>query len=1397
MNKLIIKIIALLFFIFSYFLISTSQINAQSTGQGKNLNIPYTSQENRPDCWAACIIMIAEAVVPRIDNNLMRIVFETGNTDGIRLDNLESNTTLLGYIQRRANNAQLIVRTFYDNEIYIPTSNYILLPIEIKNLLSHIRQQIDAGRPVMFCSTSKMASSEQTGPVSGHCITIVGYKDDKHYYIHDPKGRNSVDVNNLVDISYFLKNLSENTVYVTISIASPLAGDRHMLQTYLDYDAFIFERLSTATVKGDKIFYRKSFNNNNLFEWADGTGKVYQTIPELFDNLTTTGLSIKIYNASNSDQCVTALYEIGRRDNSVVLPVVSNSITAGPKSVNSFNGAAPIDINISLLRDRTNPVDCYMKLTLQDGNKRTFHEEEFDFTLDPSIQCFTLIPKFIDCNKFNFRVESVQPFPLKIQYEYEIKHQNSTFIDNFTTDQNPVEYIFTKGGKYNIRVQVTNSSSTSGKNKRVIVGEAETTVDITNPPVIIRTRPTSDEMEYELEAESCLSKPDRAWYVSEGNNPKTKLSDDSVIIRHKFPKEGSYRVYVELNDTNTKKLIAEGSVVVNVKKTKSTDEIDEAFKNKNWKKLIDLHRRANTDDEKKLIYDYLKKLADEFNDQNKKILQDLKNLKTKNDTNFNSYYTKASAQLSSLKGEEARKLSECMDNTKEKYEREKLQIEKAISYFEYTESFYNNMDVNNLGEFFFDGNDKKQLSVPYDLNKPFPEVNYETFCADTKAVEEIKKVRVSLRATNKNPKPGEIVKIEAIIERPQNSIGCPEEEYFKWTGENIALSNNEMGIPDSSASFIASKAGSYPVGVTASCMGKDFGTDSITITVQGGMTGEIKDLDSEVYFGSSKDIRLDTSLDALSQASGNTQVTEACLKQQQEYEEQKRAYEECQAANAGKSEEMQVVCRPPLPPEFDDCAGKTEGSYSVLWQASEEGIKFLPKEGSNGNTTITFTRMSDNLQVWAEVRQFNNGQLETIGRVDNSQVKVLPPEFTIEFDPNSNKAKIGETVTAQLNSNPFVDPSIIDYRWVEPTDRKEISNGKIEFVPKDNKPIKFHVIARVPHYGDTINDAIKDEFTPGEYEVVAKLVGPKFDKNFPNWSEKDKGLTYKPIKLVTGQQIVASATTKDIEPEKVNYEWKSNEGCHIDAGQYSNEVTVSRSEAGSCDLTVTAYDKDKRRLGEGTLSFNVAEQDGGSGISTGDKDKDKDADKDKADQAKKDANEKFEKAKEEISKGNLDEAITILDEATKLDPENTQIKDTLNNTKEEKKQITTHVDKANQLISEGKFDEAEKEIDEAKKINSNYKTITETVTKIKTAKSQYAEKLFNEATQLVSSGKLNEAIIKLDEAVKIDPANKKITDYKDKISSEKAFIDKTARSFNLNISGANYGEAEKDLESMD
>lgn len=1402
MKNLIINIIVFSFIIMSCFLISTSKAVAQTTGTGRKLDIPYISQENRPDCWAATIIMIAEAVAARTDNDLMRVVFETGNTDGIRLDNLESNTTLLNFIENRAGNASLIVRTFSDNE----TSNLIgsnafkndfnLLSLEVKDVLNHITQQIDAGRPVMFCSSSKMASSEPTGPASGHCITIVGYKDRTNFYIHDPKGRSNTDINNLVNMSYFLKNLQENTIYTTISISAPIASNRHMLQTYIDEDAFIFDKLSTATSKGDKILYHKSFSNGNLFEWIEGSGKVYQTIPELFDNIATTGSSIKIYNASNINQKVVALYEIGRRDNSSVLSTVSNSIDIGPNAISTFDKSETININISSLRDKVKPVDCYLKLTLVDGNNRIFYEEDFDFTLDPSYQELTLIPQYINCNKFNLKIESIKPLPTKIRYDYEIEHKNSTYTDKFSTDQNPAEYSFVKGGKYNVKVKLVNATTTSGKDKIVEYGEAETEVDVINPPVIIRSRTTPDDLEYEFEADSCLSKPDRTWYISEGSSPKTKLTDNSVIIRHKFPKEGFYRVYVELRDSTKTKLLAEDSILVTVKQS-ATAEIEEAFKNKNWKKLVELHRNAKTDIEKKLIFDYLKQLATEMNDANKKILESLKNHNAKNSSNYQSYYNKASAELRSLSGskDDAKRneLYECMDNTKDKYEREDQQIESAIQYFENLNNEYNNMNIDNAGELFFQMNEKKQLSVPYDLDKPFPEVDYNSFCSNTKAVNEVKKVKVTLRASNNNPKAGDIVEIEAIVQRPKHSIGCSEEDYFEWTGENIGLSNNIMGMPDSSASFVASKAGSYPIGVTVSCSGQKLDSDSITITVKGGLTGVIRDLDSEVYFGSSKDIRLDTSLDALSQASGNNITNAACMKQQQEYEEQKKEYEECQASNANLPDESKVVCRAPLPPEFDECAGKTEGSYSVLWQASEENIKFLPKEGTNGNTNITFTRMSDNLQVWAEVRQFKGGVLETLGRVENSQVKVLPPEFTIEFYPPSNKAKIGETITAQIQSDPPVDPSIIDYRWIEPTDRKEITNGKIEFVPKDNKPIKFHIIARVPHYGETINDSIKDEYTPGEYEVIAKLVGPKFDKNFPNWSEKDKGLAYKPKKLVTGMQIVASATTKDIEPEKVNYEWKSNDGCHIDAGQYSNEVTVSRNEPGSCDLIVIAHDKEKRRLGEGNLSFNIMEQDtGGSTTSTSDKDKDKD----KVNKAKTEANEKFEKAKEEITKGNLDEAIIILDEASKLDPDNSQIKDTLNKTKEEKNLISVHIDKANQLISEGKFNEAEKELDEAKKINSNYKTIAETATKIKTAKSQYAEKLFNEANQLVGNGKLNEAIIKLDEAVKNDPNNKNITDYKDKITSEKALIDQTAKSFNLNISSGNYDEAEKELESI-
>ncbi|MEW5821465.1 MAG: hypothetical protein AB1782_14835, partial [Cyanobacteriota bacterium] len=793
-------------------------------------------------------------------------------------------------------------------------------------------------------------------------------------------------------------------------------------------------------------------------------------------------------------------------------------------------------------------------------------------------------------------------------------------------------------------------------------------VDPSKFEVKITSTNTDNKYSFKLEANKKFK--NYHWVIKDENRSTvydSRLSTD--ILNYEFKNPGKYEISVRpLND---KDKYVKGAIL-NIEITGSKDEIEKAYKAKDWKKLLELLKKASSDEDKKLIKVYLKNIADEKFQTIKKYLDAMTAYQKAENETYDKYKVKAAAEAKQYRENKndaaARKIEKCMSDSYNKYTKTKDQIESDLYHLEQLSNDYKSYQYDYPSESFFQSCDEIQLGLNFDPSKPLNTSDYEQFCSNPKAVEDDKKLKVILKASKTNANIGEAIPVLAKIQYTKTSLMCPEEEDYIWEGNHIG--------DGSKVDFMASKPGTYTIGVVVKCMDQVLGNDSVKITVGGSdISGEIKGLnEQQIYFGSSKKIELQS--DTINKAT----------------------------SSAGNS-----------------------NNFIVEWH-STPNLLFEPQEGTS--TTVTFNEM-DTVKIFAEILEEKNGLKSTVGRSNLVELDVISPKFSISFDPPQNQAKIGNEIKARIISEPDIPEKLVNYRWVEPTDKMEYKNGEIGFKPKTKEPIKFHVIARVPISGETINDQIKAQYTPGEYVVNAILVGPKFDKNSQEWDPSKPGLVTKNRALVTGQQIEASVTTEGIEPDKVHYSWSSNEGCHIDSVTISDRVTVSRSEPGPCELKVIAYNKDNNKLGEDTLSFNIQEQDTGSGNNKNKDDKN-------SNKKEKDENIKkaITKANDEEKLGNLEQAIKTIEEALTKYPDSPELIKKLEELKNKKKQVEDAISTINSATSNGDFKNAETAIKNIESQIPNSPVITQLKDKIKKAKEQFVQNVIKESNTTINSGDL-------------------------------------------------------------
>jgi tetratricopeptide (TPR) repeat protein len=152
-----------------------------------------------------------------------------------------------------------------------------------------------------------------------------------------------------------------------------------------------------------------------------------------------------------------------------------------------------------------------------------------------------------------------------------------------------------------------------------------------------------------------------------------------------------------------------------------------------------------------------------------------------------------------------------------------------------------------------------------------------------------------------------------------------------------------------------------------------------------------------------------------------------------------------------------------------------------------------------------------------------------------------------------------------------------------------------------------------------------------------------------------------------------------------------------------------------------------------------------------------------------------------------------------LDPKNTEASALANKLKSQQISVSRQLDKVKELIKEAKFPEAQKELAVAKEFLGKYAPVVETEKLLNEKMNDYskqtkdvADKL-GKAKDLVSQGKLEEAIAAADEACKLDPKNTEASALANKLKSQKISVSRQLDKVKELIKEAKFPEAQKEL----
>jgi hypothetical protein len=424
------------------------------------------------------------------------------------------------------------------------------------------------------------------------------------------------------------------------------------------------------------------------------------------------------------------------------------------------------------------------------------------------------------------------------------------------------------------------------------------------------------------------------------------------------------------------------------------------------------------------------------------------------------------------------------------------------------------------------------------------------------------------------------------------------------------------------------------------------------------------------------------------------------------------------------------------------------GKLVYHWQPHPE-INFGEESENKSSLSVTFTRLGKT-KIWVDVLKEIDGKLTTVGESNQITIDVIKPK--LKLSANKTDPLIGEKVVLTVHEEPKMDDKTITFWWEysgnisNPGVEPNISNSRAySFKPKDTKPVTVTVHAKAKDGGDDLGQA-KITITPKSYSVAIsepRYLGPK-----PRiWKcDIQLGGTCPGLVEVGDTQF---AVFRDIfmkaiitpSPDSPRYRWTIDPSGSCGFPGSGSEIKINCSNTGTYTVKVEVANADGAKLGEASQAVTVSisqEQLAGATKS-------------------KEAYDKMQQAKQLVVQGKLDEGITLAEEASRLDPKNTEAKSLSDKWKDDVKAIRKHIVTSEQLQKDNMLAEAERELQAARALHPKYPPLIEADNRLKAKKEEInkkkaeAQRLKTEGEALERQGNLQSAVNKYKESIRTVP----------------------------------------------
>lgn len=238
------------------------------------------------------------------------------------------------------------------------------------------------------------------------------------------------------------------------------------------------------------------------------------------------------------------------------------------------------------------------------------------------------------------------------------------------------------------------------------------------------------------------------------------------------------------------------------------------------------------------------------------------------------------------------------------------------------------------------------------------------------------------------------------------------------------------------------------------------------------------------------------------------------------------------------------------------------------WQPHPEvqfrsGPTPLDPPETTGNTADAHFTTPGTFSIWVEALDPKTGK--TLGESDPLEVKVGPPQLSIQLDPPN--PLVGQTTNARLVLPKGLEEA--EVRWMLPNQLKALlqSPDTLQMSLYSMVTDTVDLSALVLVGGEELGTA-KVTVQARPYQVTAVKASPKGT-------------------VETGARVELVASISPQPEGKVNYRWRVDKDSSFLSTELGTEVAVSRHEVGSLEAYVVATDARDVVLGQGRLTVPI------------------------------------------------------------------------------------------------------------------------------------------------------------------------------------------------------------------